>query len=109
MVVFWLFVCQAASARTFVLCLDSCCTDEFCGPVQTKKLCSTEAMMCGFTKSLETTEAVTPPEPFPSAAIACRAEPQLAPVSEPVIYLNRLTPPHEGLLNPPPVPPPRRS
>ena len=103
----WLLVCQAASARTFVLCQDSCCADEFCGPVQNRRLCATEAMMCGFTKTLEPPEAITPAERSPSLAVICRTESKQLPPPTPLIYFHPFTQPQESLPAPPPVPPPQ--
>lgn len=107
MFVIWLLACQAASARTFVLCQDSCCADEFCGPVQNRRLCTTEAMMCGFTKTLESPEAITQTENFPNLAVGYRTETELLPPSTPLVYFHPFTQPQESLPAPPPVPPPQ--
>lgn len=102
----WLLACQAASARTFVLCQDSCCTDEFCGPVQVKRLCTTEAMMCGLIKYAVTLDSIEPPKPFSGIAVVLETEPRPATSPEPLVYFNSLKHLRDSFPTPPPVPPP---
>lgn len=107
MIVIWLLACQAASACSFQLCQETCCSNEFCGPVEEKTMCSTEAMMCGFTGLPEPPEAITAPKPFPNATIVEEEEPKLSPRSQPVLYHDSAQLPPKSLPSPPPVPPPQ--
>ena len=103
----WLVACQAASARTFVLCQDRCCTDDFCGPSQSKKLCRLEASMCGLSMTSETVDVVSVPKSYQNAAVVVETESLVRPPSTPLIYFLSDQRPLESLSESPPVPPPQ--